>query len=169
MIAINSNTRVLVAVKPVDFRMGIDGLSQVCRSKLSSDPKDGTIFVFRCRNGKSIKLLAHDTQGFWICQKRLGEGRFRYWPTCSTDTATAALMADEFLTLIFAGNRQLAYANAPLLWQRVDLPLQDAALEGRRAEGATSSPGAAAVAPPPAGGVCGSGLSRASAFDSASV
>jgi transposase len=120
MIEITPDIRVLVAIKPVDFRRGIDGLSQTCRSVLSKDPMDGTIFVFRCRSGKSIKLLTHDRQGFWLAQKRLSQGQFRYWPSSSGDTATAALLAHEFLTLLWAGNRKLAYAKAPLLWQRVD-------------------------------------------------
>lgn len=122
MIAVTATMRVLVAIKPVDFRRGIDGLSQICRSVLATDAREnaGTIFVFRCRNRKSIKLLMHDTQGFWLCQKRLGSGRFQYWPTSASDTATAQLLADEFLTLLWAGNRKLAYASAPLLWQRVE-------------------------------------------------
>jgi transposase len=137
MLEITANTRVLVAIKPVDFRRGIDGLSQICRSVLASDPKDGTIFVFRCRNGKSIKLLAHDTQGFWLCQKRLSSGRFRHWPASTADTATAALLADEFLMLIWAGNRPLAYARAPALWQRVELPAAGAAASAASSRAST--------------------------------
>ena len=30
--------RIVVAVEPVDFRKGIDGLAAVCRKKLASDP-----------------------------------------------------------------------------------------------------------------------------------
>jgi transposase len=141
MIAITPNTRVMVAIKPQDFRKGIDGLSQICRSVLSSDPKDGAIYVFRCRNGKSIKLLAHDRQGFWLAQKRLDAGRFRYWPTSPTDTASATLFADEFLTLICAGNRKFGYANAPLWWHKVDpeRPATVAMDTGREAEAPTTS------------------------------
>lgn len=135
MIAITPNTRVMVAIKPCDFRKGIDGLAQICRSVLSSDPKDGAIYVFRCRNGKSIKLLAHDRQGFWLAQKRLDFGRFRHWPTSPADTASATLFADEFLTLIWAGNRKLAYASAPLLWERVEAARTEA---GNEADGSTS-------------------------------
>ena len=38
MIQITPQMRVLVAIEPVDFRRGIDGLSQVCRAVLSADP-----------------------------------------------------------------------------------------------------------------------------------
>ncbi|MBM9539249.1 IS66 family insertion sequence element accessory protein TnpB, partial [Desulfobulbus alkaliphilus] len=27
-----------------------------------------------------LKLLGYDGQGFWLCQKRLSQGRFRWWP-----------------------------------------------------------------------------------------
>jgi len=39
----------LVAIEPVDFRRGIDGLGQVCRAVLSEDRMDGTMPVFRSR------------------------------------------------------------------------------------------------------------------------
>ena len=83
MIQITPQMRVLVAVEPVDFRRGIDGLSQVCRAALSADPMDGTMFVFRSRSAKSLKLLVYDGQGFWLAQKRLSQGCFRHWPTAA--------------------------------------------------------------------------------------
>ena len=80
MIQITPQMRILVAVEPVDFRRGIDGLAQVCRETLAADPFSGTVFVFRGRTGTSIKLLTFDGQGYWLCQKRLSKGRFRWWP-----------------------------------------------------------------------------------------
>ena len=80
MLSVTSQMRVFVCVEAVDFRKGIDGLARVCREVLSTDPFSGTVFVFRNRRGTAIKLLAYDGQGFWLCQKRLSEGRFRYWP-----------------------------------------------------------------------------------------
>jgi transposase len=52
--------RILVAVEPVDFRRGIDGLAQACRETLAADPFSGTVFVLRGRTGTSIKLLTFD-------------------------------------------------------------------------------------------------------------
>ena len=43
MIAVMPQMRLLVAVEPVDFRNGIDGLVAVCRQKLSSDPMSGAV------------------------------------------------------------------------------------------------------------------------------
>jgi transposase len=123
MIQITPQMRLLVAIEPVDFRRGIDGLAQLCRSILASDPMDGTLFVFRSRAAKAIKLLVYDGQGFWLCQKRLSQGKFRYWPT-SGDTAASSLLAHEFQTLIWGGNPSLAQA-APM-WRRVGVDSQHA-------------------------------------------
>jgi len=80
MIALAPQMRILVAVDPVDFRNGIDGLGGVCRQKLREDPLSGCLFVFRNRRGTALKILVYDGQGFWLCQKRLSRGRFRWWP-----------------------------------------------------------------------------------------
>jgi transposase len=89
MLALASQMRILVAVTPVDFRNGIDGLCGLCRQKLAEDPLAGTVFVFRNRRGTAVKILMHDSQGFWLCQKRLSAGRFKWWP------ATAAKVVQE--------------------------------------------------------------------------
>lgn len=81
MIQIVPQMRILVAVEPVDFRNGIDGLVRICKQKLSSDPFGGWLFVFANRRRTAIKILAYDQQGFWCCQKRLSTGQFRYWPS----------------------------------------------------------------------------------------
>lgn len=80
MIQITPQMKILVAVEPVDFRKGIDGLAAVCRQALNIDPMSGTLFVFCSRRRHAIKCLVYDSQGFWICQKRLSSGRFTGWP-----------------------------------------------------------------------------------------
>lgn len=115
MIQITPQMRVLVAVEPADFRRGIDGLAQLCRASLKEDPFTGTVFVFRSRGRKAIKLLVYDGQGFWLCQKRLSYGRFRFWP--SSQNATTALLAHEFQVLMSAGNPSATQA-APL-WRKL--------------------------------------------------
>jgi len=94
--------RILVAVEPVDFRRGIDCLAQMCREALAADPFSGTVFVFRGRSGTSIKLLAFDGQGYWLCQKRLSKGRFRWWPG-TAGSKSAQLLAHELQVLICRG------------------------------------------------------------------
>jgi transposase len=76
MIQITAHMRIVVAIEPVDFRKGIDGLCAVCRDKLCSDPFSGTVFVFVNKSRKALRLLIYDGQGFWLCHKRLSKGRF---------------------------------------------------------------------------------------------
>jgi len=81
MIQITPHIKILVALEPVDFRRGIDGLAAVCRQVLNTDPMAGTLFIFISRRRQAIKCLVYDSQGFWLCQKRLSRGRFCGWPT----------------------------------------------------------------------------------------
>ena len=60
MIQVTPQMRILVAVDPVDFRKGIDGLAQQCRQVLQEDPFQGTLFVFRNRRGSSVRILTYD-------------------------------------------------------------------------------------------------------------
>jgi len=103
VIQITPQMRVLVAVKPADFRRGIDGLAAVCRAVLRSDPFSGTAFVFRNRRSTAVKVLVYDGQGFWLCQKRLSTGRFRWWPS-SQDEPVSALQAHELHVLLCGGD-----------------------------------------------------------------
>jgi hypothetical protein len=88
MLQITPQMKILVAVDPADFRRGIDGLARLCKDVLRQDPFAGTVFVFRNRRGTAIKVLVYDGQGFWLCHKRLSEGRFRWWPS-ATDRVVA--------------------------------------------------------------------------------
>lgn len=86
MLSIAPQMRILVAVEPVDFRKGIDGLSGVCRKVLREDPFSGAVFVFRNRRATAIKIMVYDGQGFWLCQKRLSQGHFQWWPESALET-----------------------------------------------------------------------------------
>ena len=111
--------RILVALEAVDFRKGIDGLARVCRERLDGDPFSGGVFVFRNRSGTGVKILVYDGRGFWLCQKRLSSGRFRFWPS-STDGAATTLEAHEVQVLLAGGDP--ASAPGSPLWRRVDPP-----------------------------------------------
>ena len=119
MIQITPQMRVLVAVEPVDFRRGIDGIARACRERLSADPFSGTAYVFRNQRGQSIKVLVYDGRGFWLCQLRLSKGRFRSWPTGRGD-ASAALEAHELWVLLSGGDPTATRA-APV-WRSVTPP-----------------------------------------------
>jgi len=117
MMAVTAQTRVLVSIAAVDFRKGIDGLARVCREALSTDPFSGTMFVFRNRRGTAIKILAYDGQGFWLCQKRLSEGRFRYWPD-GAGSVQRELLAHQLQVLLAGGDAEGVSGAPP--WRRIE-------------------------------------------------
>jgi transposase len=75
MIQITPHVRILVALQPVDFRKGIDGLCRVCREVIQKDPFSGAFFISMNQQRTAVRILSYDGQGFWLCHKRLSSGR----------------------------------------------------------------------------------------------
>jgi transposase len=71
--------KVFVAMRPVDFRKGIDGLALAVQEMLGLDPFCGAVFVFRAKRADRIKLLGWDQTGMVLVHKRLEGGKF-VWP-----------------------------------------------------------------------------------------
>lgn len=115
MIQITPHMHIMLATELVDFRKGIDGLAAVCRNVLDADPFTGYLFVFANKNKTSIKILVYDGQGFWLCQKRLSKGRFKFWPV-SADLKALSLAAGQLQALIWNGNPNMQ--SAPL-WKKI--------------------------------------------------
>jgi transposase len=116
MIQVTPQMEIWLAVEAVDFRRGIDGLARLCREVLKADPFSGYLFVFRNKRGTAIKILTYDSQGFWLCQKRLSKGRFRWWPH-GDGQSIKTLMAHELQLLIWNGNP--AGAQVGPLWKQL--------------------------------------------------
>lgn len=116
VIQLTPQMRILLAVEPVDFRKGIDGLARVCREALATDPFSGALVVFRSRRGHALKVLVYDGQGFWLCQKRLSEGHFRWWPVGGRE-GVYRLEVHELQLLLWNGDPERAKA-APL-WRKL--------------------------------------------------
>ena len=116
MIQITPHMKILLAVEPVDFRKGIDGLAALCRTLLKSNPFSGYLFVFLNRRKTAIKILSYDGQGFWICQKRLSQGRFKWWPQKGNHDA-ALLDAHELQMLLWNGDPSQTHI-APM-WKKI--------------------------------------------------
>ena len=57
MIFPSSGVKVLIAMKPVDFRKGMDGLAAVVHETLGANPFGGVIYVFRSKRADRVKLL----------------------------------------------------------------------------------------------------------------
>src|SRR5207245_11211693 len=85
-------------------------------TRRSSDlPFSGALFVFRNRRSKSIKILSYNSRGFWLCQKRLSKGRFRWWP--ESDQASLTLEAHQLQLLLAGGDP--ATAKGVAVWRPV--------------------------------------------------
>jgi len=106
VIQITPHMRIVLMIEPVDFRKGIDSLSATCRKILKEDPFSGHVFVFRNRKKTALKFLAYDGQGFWLFQKRLSMGKFKWWPK-GADEVSTRLAAHELQLLIWNGNPTL--------------------------------------------------------------
>jgi transposase len=119
MIQITPQMRIWVAVEPVDFRKGIDGLARLCRQQLQADAFSGCVFVFRNRRATAVKVLVYDGQGFLLCHKRLSSGRFRWWPSRG-DRGASRLEAYQLGVLLSAGDP--AAAQGAPVWRPVSPP-----------------------------------------------
>ena len=102
MLQLSPQSRIFVAVEPVDFRRGIDGLAAACRRTLGQNPLGGALYVFRNRRATALKILVYDGQGYWLCTKRLSQGRFQWWPRA--EGASTALAARELQILLWNGH-----------------------------------------------------------------
>lgn len=87
MLSITPESVIHFAITPVDFRKGINGLAALCKPLFATSSFSGHIFLFRNKRQTSVKLLAYDNNGFWLCQKRFSQGRIKGWPRHDTDAA----------------------------------------------------------------------------------
>ena len=118
MIQLTPHMRILLATEPADFRKGIDGLARVCQEALGRDPFSGGVFVFGNKSRKAVKILVYDGQGFWLCQKRLSQGRFPWWPR-GVASASQSLQAHQLAVLLSGGDPEASQGVEP--WRRVDM------------------------------------------------
>ena len=70
-----SSPQIWLATQAVDFRLSIDGLSQLIQSKFNLDLKEG-LFIFYNKTKKKIKILTWHQNGFALVYKRLENGVF---------------------------------------------------------------------------------------------
>lgn len=106
MLSISPQTSIFIAVECVDFRLGIDGLAQRCRSLLSQDPMSGCVFVFKNRKSNAIKILTYDGQGFVLYHKRWSSGRLTWWP--QSNSCSTKVPARELQILLYNGHPKRA-------------------------------------------------------------
>ncbi|KIX51099.1 transposase [Burkholderia pseudomallei] len=86
MFRFDEGLKVYLHRDPVDFRMGINGLSILVEQAMHLNPMISALFVFGNRRRDRIKILGWGGNGFWLPLKRLEAGRF-VWPN-GGDTIT---------------------------------------------------------------------------------
>lgn len=87
--------RLFICTLPVDMRKGMDGLAGVVLSQLQREPTSGEIFIFIGRRARVLKALCWDGDGYWLCSKRLAEGRFLPPPIQRSDGRATAVELSE--------------------------------------------------------------------------
>jgi transposase len=71
---------IYLAQDPVDFRLGINGLSTMIEATLKFDPFSRNLFCFVNKRKNQIKVLYWQRSGFCLWLKRLEEEKFK-WPS----------------------------------------------------------------------------------------
>lgn len=97
---------IYLAQDPVDFRLGINGLSTMIEATLGFDPFSRNWFCFTNKRRNQIKVLYWQHSGFCLWLKRLEEEKFK-WPAhlspLQSETArppVVTLSEDQFLWLL---------------------------------------------------------------------
>ena len=97
---------IYLAQEPVDFRLGINGLSTMVEATLRFDPFSRNLFCFTNKRRNQIKVLYWQRSGFCLWLKRLEEERFKWpvhLPALKSETArppVVTLSEDQFVWLL---------------------------------------------------------------------
>ncbi|MCR4471919.1 MULTISPECIES: IS66 family insertion sequence element accessory protein TnpB [unclassified Burkholderia] len=89
MFRFDEGLKVYLHRDPVDFRMGINGLSILVEQAMRLNLMTSALFVFGNRRRDRIKILGWGGNGFWLLLKRLEADRF-VWPN-GGDTITLSV------------------------------------------------------------------------------
>lgn len=80
MFRFDEDLKVYLHREPVDFRMGIGGLSILVEQAMHLNPMGRALYVFGNRRRDRIKILAWQDNGFWLLLKRLEAADRFVWP-----------------------------------------------------------------------------------------
>ena len=79
MITIPAGARILLALRPIDFRKGGHSLAALAQEVLGEDPFSGAVIVYRAKRSDRVKILVWDSSGLVLIWTQLQHGSFR-WP-----------------------------------------------------------------------------------------
>ena len=98
MINLSSSSKILLCIKPLDFRKGIDSICRIVKADFEKDPREGAIYVFINKRATQIRLINFDGTGFWLCTKRLSQGNY-WWPKSKDSTLLPSEAKDMAMLL----------------------------------------------------------------------
>jgi transposase len=75
MIARTGGRPIFLATGTTDLRKSFTGLYALIHEQLRHEPLSGAIFGFCNRRRDTMKFFFYDQGGFWVCAKRLEDGR----------------------------------------------------------------------------------------------
>jgi transposase len=71
-----THAKILFYSNPVDMRKSFNALCILIQETLQHNPCDGTLFLFRDRQSKKLKVLYYETNCFTIWYQRLEKGHY---------------------------------------------------------------------------------------------
>jgi transposase len=115
MFTLNAALAVYLHRAPVDFRKGMNGLAALVEQEMCVSPFASAYFVFANRRRDKVKLLFWQSNGFWLCCKRLETDRF-VWPRATE--AVVKLTAQQLHWLLEGFDLAAMKGHRPLRYQR---------------------------------------------------
>lgn len=93
---------ILVALEPVDMRLGAERLGGLVREKMLAEPRSRALFVFVGKRGHTMKVLTWDGTGTIVIHKKLDAGRFEL-PRATSPGELHLRISDAMFDVIHKG------------------------------------------------------------------
>lgn len=116
MIQLTPQMKILVAIKPLDFRKGADSIAAYCKYQLEHEPYSGALFAFRNKAGTAVKIFSFDGCGIYLVIRRFSSGKLAWWPQ-NADQGLQPLAAQQLAVILAQGNPK--FAAFPEDWRKI--------------------------------------------------
>lgn len=104
MLTFETGRRIFIARAAIDMRKSFNTLAALVEHQLGHDPFAGDVFVFLGRKLNRMKVLVWDASGFWLCTKRLEQGRFAIpQPLLEAGAKTTVQVSPAEMALVLEG------------------------------------------------------------------
>ena len=85
MIQLTPHMKIFIYLPVTDFRCGLDCLISMAERHIEENTFSGNLYLFKNRKSTCVKMIMYDGQGYWLFQKRLSSGKFKWWPKNSDE------------------------------------------------------------------------------------